>query len=149
MSGLFSRKDNLRKRTTMTRGVVLFLSYCVAKKRSYVNYRFTDVTTRENAKVFHVVNIEPFHTWNSGNVSDPPLDVLEDSALWGEGGSCHESTSVRSCDYRTDNVCNLLESDVRVSLSDLFNDVSGEGMSKCVDPIISCDLTEDDVDCVD
>lgn len=87
--------------------------------------------------MFHVVNIELFCTWNSGNVSevmpvDPPPEVPEDSTLLGEGGSCHESPGVKSCDYPNDNVCNLLESDVRVSLSDLFNDVSGEGISECV-----------------
>ncbi|KAL6455152.1 hypothetical protein MHYP_G00364050 [Metynnis hypsauchen] len=40
----------------------------VSEKLSDVNYRLTRVDTNEDAGVFHVVNVQPFHTWDS---SDP------------------------------------------------------------------------------
>lgn len=42
-----------------------------------------------------------------------------------------------SCEFLIDDVGDHLESDVRVSLSDLFDNVSGVGVSQCVDPGIS------------
>ncbi|ROI15620.1 C-type lectin domain family 4 member F [Anabarilius grahami] len=127
--------------------------YWVTKKLSNVNYKLTDVTTGKDAGVFHVVSMEPFRTWDSGNVSEvvpvePPPEVPEDSTLLGDGRSGHETPGVSSCEFPINDVGDLLESDVRVSLSDLFDDVSGEGVSECVAPAISCDLTEGDVDCV-
>ncbi|KAF4119197.1 hypothetical protein G5714_001248 [Onychostoma macrolepis] len=42
--------------------------------------------------VFHVVNMEPFRTWDSGKVSrivpvNPPRESEEDDTLLGDGGS--------------------------------------------------------------
>uniref|UniRef100_A0A3B1JX16 Integrase catalytic domain-containing protein n=1 Tax=Astyanax mexicanus TaxID=7994 RepID=A0A3B1JX16_ASTMX len=37
----------------------------ISQKLSDVNYRLTSVDTGDDAGVFHVVNIQPFHTWES------------------------------------------------------------------------------------
>lgn len=128
--------------------------YRVAQKLSDVNYRLADVTTGRDMGVFHVVNMEPFRTWVSGNVSkrmpvNPPLEFEEDNTLLVRESSCHTSPGEPSSDCPTDNVSDLLESDARVSLSDLFGDVTDEGASECGDPAILSDLTESHVDCVD
>uniref|UniRef100_A0A3P9QCD1 Integrase catalytic domain-containing protein n=1 Tax=Poecilia reticulata TaxID=8081 RepID=A0A3P9QCD1_POERE len=39
--------------------------YRVSQKLSNVNYRLIDVETGADAGVFHVVNMQPFHTWDS------------------------------------------------------------------------------------
>uniref|UniRef100_A0A671NMU5 Integrase catalytic domain-containing protein n=1 Tax=Sinocyclocheilus anshuiensis TaxID=1608454 RepID=A0A671NMU5_9TELE len=41
--------------------------YRVTQKLSDVNYRLTDVSTGGDAGVFHVVNLQPFRTWDSYN----------------------------------------------------------------------------------
>ncbi len=43
--------------------------YRVAQNLSDVNYRLADVTMGKDMGVFHVVNMELFRTWHSGNVS--------------------------------------------------------------------------------
>jgi hypothetical protein len=128
--------------------------YRVAQKLSDVNYRLVDVTTGKDVGVFHVVNMEPFRTWDSGNVSkrvpvNPPPEFAEDDTLLGGESSCHTSPGEPSSDCPIDNVSDLLESDARVSLSDLFGDVPDEGASERGDPAIFSDLTEGPVDSVD
>lgn len=49
---------------------------------------------------------------------------------------CHTSPGETLSDCPIDNVCDFLESDARVSLSDLFGDVTDEEASECVDPAI-------------
>lgn len=68
---------------------------------------------------------------------DPPPEVPENGTLLSHGGFCHENPGVTSCEFLIDDVGDLFESDVRVSLSDLFDNVSGVGVSQCVDPGIS------------
>lgn len=38
--------------------------YRVTQVLTDVNYRFVRLDTREDTGVFHVVNMQPFHTWN-------------------------------------------------------------------------------------
>lgn len=73
----------------------------------------------------------------------------DDDTLWGGESSCHTSPGEPSSDCPTDNVSDLLESDARVSLSDLFGDVTNEGACECGDPAVSSDLTESHIYCVD
>ncbi len=80
---------------------------------------------------------------------NPPPEFEEDDTLWGGESSCHTGPGEPSSDCPTDNVSDLLESDARVSLSDLFSDVTDEGASECGDPAILSDLTESHVDCFD
>lgn len=97
-----------------------------------------------DARVFHVVNMEPFRTWDNGVVlnfgpDDQPLDVPGDTTLGFAGGSCQAEPVVSSCGPPVDGVYNLLESDVTVSLSDLFDEVTEDVESVSADPVVSCD----------
>uniref|UniRef100_A0A673BM78 Integrase catalytic domain-containing protein n=1 Tax=Sphaeramia orbicularis TaxID=375764 RepID=A0A673BM78_9TELE len=44
---------------------------CVSQKLGDVNYRLTRLDTGIDAGVFHVVNLQPFHTWDSASSSRP------------------------------------------------------------------------------
>ena len=61
--------------------------YRVTQVLSSVNYRLAKLDTGEDAGVFHVVNMQPFHTWNSCgsnmmsvslDAAEPPYDAFED-----------------------------------------------------------------------
>ncbi|ROL42595.1 hypothetical protein DPX16_14002 [Anabarilius grahami] len=59
--------------------------YRVTQKLSDVNNRLTDVSTGGDAGVFHVVNLQPFCTWDSCN---GPQHVTSESCLKGAPGDC-------------------------------------------------------------
>jgi len=61
--------------------------YRVTQVLSTVNYRLAKLDTGEDAGVFHVVNMQPFHTWDScgsnmmsvpQDASETPYDAFED-----------------------------------------------------------------------
>lgn len=61
--------------------------YRVSKVLSDVNHRLEKVDTGEDVGVFHVVNLQPFHSWNTALSKQKLSDYCEDGQSVDEGDS--------------------------------------------------------------
>ncbi len=56
--------------------------FVISKKLSSVNYRLSNVDTGGDAGVFHVVNLQPFHSWGTAMTKTSSVDNVEMSLPW-------------------------------------------------------------------
>lgn len=61
--------------------------YRVSNVLSDVNYRLERVDTGENVGVFHVVNLQPFHSWDTALSKQKLPDDCDNGQSWDEGAS--------------------------------------------------------------
>ncbi len=67
------------------------------KKLSSVNYRLSNIETGGDAGVFHVVNLQPFHSWGTAMTKKSSFDNVEMSLPW-KGDITSQMDGERSVD---------------------------------------------------
>uniref|UniRef100_A0A3Q3FKY2 Integrase catalytic domain-containing protein n=1 Tax=Labrus bergylta TaxID=56723 RepID=A0A3Q3FKY2_9LABR len=65
----------------------------VSQKLGEVNYRLSNLDTGTDAGVFHVVNLQPFHTWDSSSSNRRNVPVTEDRFVM----LCEKKNSKQKC----------------------------------------------------